>query len=779
MDAASSPWEGTRESEEYWKYRALRAEILVNRGQSRDALALLEEQPPEVEKFHGARCRVKIVRVKALLRLGQIDDAARALDEVEALAVRTGQQSLMPEIGVLQGLILAAHQRPVEAEASYQTALRRAEEQNDLYWKTAILNNLGMVRVRQFRWDEAIPFLVSAQSGFESMEAKLYAAVALANIALCASRLGDFDTALSSFGKALEAEKREGAKPWVQGTLGELGNLYTFQGEYTKAIPYYRQALELALEVEEISDASKWAGNLATMLSATKDWDEAERFNEQSFQLKQRIKDTESQTFTRLNAATIAAGRGRVDVAEKLYLQLVMDAKGNPALLWEAHAGLAQMYRASGKKDLAFKHFDAAIATIEASRAQLSLTDYKITFLARLIRFYQDYVDALIDEGAADKALRVADSSRSLVLAEKFGGGRGERIDSRSTDFSQMARRSGTTFLVYWLAPRRSFVWVITPRARNLFVLPPKDEIENLAQSYQTFIDGLRDPVAVPSIAAKLYDILLAPIRDLVPPGSHVVVVPDGGLHNINLETLLVPGDKPHYWIEDVTLAIAPSLSVNPEMRSQRPLKSFLLIGNPEAAGPDYQALPYAGVELRNVQRRLGALEKTVYEGSRAEPAAYQSSDLSKYSLIHFAAHATANHQSPLDSAIILSPSNGKFKLYARDIVSQPLQADLVTISACRGAGARVYSGEGLVGFSWAFLQAGARNVIAGLWDVADSSTAQLMDSLYEGIEAGLSPAEALRQAKLSMIKSPDNFRKPYYWAPFQVYIGTNSTRKN
>jgi CHAT domain-containing protein len=63
--------------------------------------------------------------------------------------------------------------------------------------------------------------------------------------------------------------------------------------------------------------------------------------------------------------------------------------------------------------------------------------------------------------------------------------------------------------------------------------------------------------------------------------------------------------------------------------------------------------------------------------------------------------------------------------------------------------------------------------VIAGLWDVTDSSTAQLMDALYEGIGAGKSPAEALRQAKLSMIASTSNFRKPYYWAPFQVYLGT------
>ena len=99
-----------------------------------------------------------------------------------------------------------------------------------------------------------------------------------------------------------------------------------------------------------------------------------------------------------------------------------------------------------------------------------------------------------------------------------------------------------------------------------------------------------------------------------------------------------------------------------------------------------------------------------------------------------------------------------------------PLTADLVTVSACRGVGLRTYSGEGIVGFAWAFQRAGARNVIAGLWDVNDQSTATLMDALYSELAAGKRPADALRAAKLSLIATPGNLHKPYYWAPFQLY---------
>jgi CHAT domain-containing protein len=63
------------------------------------------------------------------------------------------------------------------------------------------------------------------------------------------------------------------------------------------------------------------------------------------------------------------------------------------------------------------------------------------------------------------------------------------------------------------------------------------------------------------------------------------------------------------------------------------------------------------------------------------------------------------------------------------------LHAELVTVSACRSAGERAYAGEGLVGFAWAFLRAGA-----------------------------------FRNAKLALIQGGGALAKPYYWAPFEVF---------
>ena len=100
------------------------------------------------------------------------------------------------------------------------------------------------------------------------------------------------------------------------------------------------------------------------------------------------------------------------------------------------------------------------------------------------------------------------------------------------------------------------------------------------------------------------------------------------------------------------------------------------------------------------------------------------------------------------------------------------MRADLVTVSACYSAGERAYSGEGLVGLAWAFLRAGAHNVIAGLWDVTDASTEQLMDRFYNELEKGNSPGAALRTAKLSLLRG-SQFNNPFYWALFQLYTGS------
>jgi len=256
-----------------------------------------------------------------------------------------------------------------------------------------------------------------------------------------------------------------------------------------------------------------------------------------------------------------------------------------------------------------------------------------------------------------------------------------------------------------------------------------------------------------------------------------VFIIPDGSLNTLNFETLLVPGTTPRYWIEDVTITDASSLRLLAASRTaHKQADSLLLFGNAIAPNPDYPELRKAADEMTTIGQHFPQKQQQTFARDQATPAAYLASKPEQYSYIHFVAHGTASRMSPLDSAIVLSRSTAQedsFKLYARDIIHHPLHADLVTISTCYGAGSRAYSGEGLVGLSWAFLRAGAHNVIGALWEVSDISTPKLMDELYRELENGKTPETALRMAKLTLLRSGAAYSKPFYWAPFQLYTGS------
>jgi CHAT domain-containing protein len=242
-----------------------------------------------------------------------------------------------------------------------------------------------------------------------------------------------------------------------------------------------------------------------------------------------------------------------------------------------------------------------------------------------------------------------------------------------------------------------------------------------------------------------------------------------------------------HYWIEDVTIANASSLRILGAVRASnnrasnnndkgKRNRTLLLVGNSVAPNDKYPELAQAAAQMESVARHFPAAGQKILARQAATPSAYLASTPERFSYIHFVAHGTASRLSPLDSAIVLSKSSAEddsFKLYARDIVSyhkqRPLRADLVTISACYSAGERSYSGEGLVGLSWAFLRAGAHNVIAALWDASDSSTLLLMDKFYDELDKGARPDAALHAAKLSLLHDR-RFHNPFYWAPFQLY---------
>jgi CHAT domain-containing protein len=251
-----------------------------------------------------------------------------------------------------------------------------------------------------------------------------------------------------------------------------------------------------------------------------------------------------------------------------------------------------------------------------------------------------------------------------------------------------------------------------------------------------------------------------------------VIIVPHRRLHKLNFETLVTDGEKPHFWIEDVCIQNTSFLAGLEKPENAKPdfPKQLLLIGDPVQATKEFPGLAHASQEIDAVSGRFQQPAEAVYTQARATPEAYDDSKPGQFRFLHFVTHGTANDLNPLESAIILSPGKDGFKLYARDIIKTTIHPELVTISSCYGAGTRQYSGEGLVGLSWAFLRAGAHNVIGALWETDDEANVKLMETFYKEVGTKDDLAGALRTAKLGLLHSDSFWKRPYYWGALQLY---------
>jgi CHAT domain-containing protein len=190
--------------------------------------------------------------------------------------------------------------------------------------------------------------------------------------------------------------------------------------------------------------------------------------------------------------------------------------------------------------------------------------------------------------------------------------------------------------------------------------------------------------------------------------------------------------------------------------------------------GKEWQPLPGTRLEARAlaalVPQTMALLGSEASQQKLSELAA--ANRLKEYRLLHLATHGQANPARPRLTALILAQDHlddtaaatraalaGKRPVDGRLTVgtvlkSWHLDADLVVLSACQtGLGTEAGS-EGMLGFTQALLQKGARSVVLSRWKVDDAATALLMTRFYENVlgkrkdTKPLGRAAALAEAK-------------------------------
>jgi CHAT domain-containing protein len=763
-----------------WKFRILEAEALLWRGMSQQALTLLNSRPT-APATRSLDIQMLALEGVAFAHLHLFAEADSSLGHADLLCAAAPDLICGDAIRA-HGVLAVERGQLAQAMHFFEQSLSFARAHKDQFLESTALLNLGLASLQEEHFDEALDWSNAAYRVSVSLDAGDVALVALENLGWAYYRLGDSEKALELF---LEADKRAaqfGDDVDQASLLTDAGYVYMDAHDFSRADQSFRQALDLARQSKKHTFNALRV--LARVALQTGDLMNASQSAQRALEIARESGNHVDELYPLLVQGQVAARRGNTTEAENRFHDVELDKICPVFLRWEAQHSLARLYEDESRADAADREYRAALATFEAARYTVRHEDFQLSFLTNASRIYDDYVHFLVARGKTDDALRWADYSRARTLAEGLGLlAKGSSNGPPPLNAQQIARRAGGTVLFYWLGEKQSYLWAITPLKTSLFTLPAAAEIDSVVQRYRKALVGPQDVLEIfKTDGTALYQMLVAPAQHLLTKDAKVLIVPDGSLNSLNFETLLVPGPKLHYWIEDATIADASSLRLlaASHTSSRDSLKTgaakLLLIGDAVAANPEYNQLPKASVEIEDVEKHFAPAGRQVYTRAQATAPAYLESALEQYTYIHFVAHGTASRLSPLDSAVVLSKASAgedSFKLYARDIIRRPLHADLVTISTCYGAGARAYTGEGLVGLSWAFLRAGAHNVIGALWEVSDASTPRLMDQLYGELQKGRSPEAALRSAKLSLLHSDDVFREPFYWAPFQLYTGS------
>lgn len=757
-----------------YKFRVLNAEIIVTQKPN-EALELLAPSPPQELSSGEFAGRRKIAQGLAYVQRDDFPNAKRSFEEA-ARYLATSNPELMATIAFDQAYMARLQDNDPAAEEYYHTAIALAQKYGLGKLEADLHINLGKLLMDQEVYDKAISEFNTSLPQARLAQSAASEQMALGNLGWSYLQIGDFESAVTALTKAAEiASQIKDIKDEEQ-WLRNLGILLYVQNNFSQAESYYQKSLPLAQQLHDKNTLSINYHNLAQLELKRGRLDKAENYNKQAYMAEGLAEGDYSDPLLLLTSAEIAQFRNEFPKAEKYFNAIITGPSPDSSLRWQAQSDMANLYVAENETAKADDMFGKALHTVEESRDRTKQEARRMSILDAW-PFYDDYISFLVHQNNAAKALQIAEFSRGRTLAEAFEISRPQTTARLQISAAQISlRKHNQVILAYWISEHESYLWALNGAQFQLFRLPDKQRIDTEIDAYTREIREHADTQGS-AHGQALYEMLIKPAAKFLPLNAKVIIVPNRSLYKLNFESLVVPGKSPHYWIEDAVLETASSIALLAEAK-HRPSagsKKLLLMGAPVEVTDEFPTLRFAGDEIKAVERHFSPAQETIVAGKDATPSAYREVHPGDYQLIHLVTHGTPNQISPLDSAIILSMDENKtFKLYARNIEEiRPLRADLVTISACYGAGEKTYSGEGLVGLAWAFMRAGSHQVIAALWDVDDSVMPRLMDDFYSELDRHKSASEALRFAKLAVLRSKDFHRKPYYWASLQLYTGS------
>ena len=676
-----------------------------------------------------------------------------------------------------------------------EQALKIARDTGDRANEVTRRNNIGNVYFFEGRYTDALEQYDAAIAIVESHRDEPWNAsrrqLTVANLASLYQRLGRYDRALDAY-SGLRASHAALAISEQAQLLANMGSLYRRLGDPVKALETYRAAQDLYRRDKLRSGEIGVLNNIgiAQALDLGKP-EEALATFDLALHMAEASGDKPLALHALLYRAETLFRIGRVsdsgnDFAGAASLAASLDAVEEQ---WKALYGQARIAERTGDSKLAEHLLRNAIALIESLRGYDPET-LRGAFLADKRQVYDLLIRQLAREREPDVAnlFRLMELSRARTLQDHRGSG-------ASLRGVQTLLPSDTALLEYWIGEESIVVVWVTATGSGFGY---RNAGPGLRARLRSFTSMLKDAgnngwqSASETIAHDLLDGATGALAN--PAVGKLVIVPDREAAGIPFEVLPLPSRRIERLVDSFAVSYLPAASLLQGAAGGRSLFPFwrrtvLAFADP-APGAVRPALDFPAAHAGRLPAAVGeALDAAALIGGRA--AIFKGSVAVKnnliaslrlhFPLIHFATHAFSDPEDPSRSYILFAPakpSQAWDYLFLKEVQALDLRGvDLVTVSACDTESGELVEGEGVAGFSHAFLRSGARAVVTSLWQVGDQATANLMRNFYRNLAGGATAADALRAAKNESLRFGAGRRQhPFYWAAF-VLNGDGSVR--
>ncbi len=344
------------------------------------------------------------------------------------------------------------------------------------------------------------------------------------------------------------------------------------------------------------------------------------------------------------------------------------------------------------------------------------------------------------------------------------------------------------TVIRYFFIEKDLYAYIIDKKSQHWISL----KNENLDLKVSRLNDNNTDQSKICILSHQLYLELWKPLENHV-KHSRVIIIPEGSLYYLSFDMLssqpvndythLHPNALLHKYAFSYHFSL---LALQSRLESRQKDKGFVaftpVFSDKEkssykktldtlSAGTDHEyltllPLPFSAQLAEKAERKFGGI---TYTGAHSTKNNF-TQKAGNHAIIHIGTHAISNDEYPEFTKLIfakdpIQPDNEN-AVYLYDIYHHDLSSEISVLTACETGKPGFFPGEGMISMAHAFMYAGSKSILTGLWKIDEQSTASIIDIFYEKIADGYSKDIALQQAKIAYLRQAEGrMIAPEYWA--------------